>query len=381
MEIKKNLIKIIILLVLVSPGTALAQSAPDPGAHDGNISGANISVSEGVQAPTVPGLFPTVPGLNRTDQAAEGEDQEGRENTRSPQEQQNPGYNLAADYSTSDAASDAVAAGGEKLLVRMADDIYGRFGIANGFIFQFITFNLDPRELPIIEEFYKDNRLLAVPCVMLFLMGECILRGAAQSNPSAYANVFGRKDWSHSSYAGGGLLMIAGVGAAIVYFAFMALLDIYNAYVMLSVMESIRPSADNAVMYFSLAVIELALGVFFFYRQILIVAMYPFSPFVGVMFASGYCKEFIDSILDGFARAALMQPICVTVTVFAIHVMKAFEVQFYGTTVWEADDEMVFYAILGIILLFVCWWCVKGDWSLIKRAIGFRAMRRYLIRV
>lgn len=307
------------------------------------------------------GLYPTLKGST-----------EEKNETPSP---------LTPGYTQSDAASDAVATGGEKLMIRMADGIYNSFGFMEGSIFQMVTFNIDPRKLPVIEKFAQDSKYLAVPLVILLLICECIAGSAATVSPATYANVFGKKDFSNESFVGGGILMVAGIGGSALYWGIMALSELVSAFFMLEFLESIKPSADNAVMYFCLAIIELILSLFFFYRQILVLAGYPLSPIYCVLYASGYAREFIDDIGDRFVRAVMMQPLCILVIGLGITVMKAFEWTVAGVVVWDADDEMLFYVIIGYLAYRTCKWCIKGDWSIVRRTVGLQAIRKGFLHV
>lgn len=283
--------------------------------------------------------------------------------------------NKSSDFSAKDVGSDMVAEGINKGLTRMGDDIYKQFGQERGFIFRFITWNIKPDQIPTVKEFYTKNLKLAFPLAFLFILGTVISRSIAISNPAAFTNVFGRKDFAQNDLVGGGLFLIIGLTFGFLFLGFMALLDLVNSYLMVTVLDSIAPSFDNGVMYLLMALIELALSVFFIYRQIWIVAAYVFSPLYGLLFASGYLKEFVDSVGDKFLRAMIMQPFCIVTTVVWIIVMKAISVSNTWMQ-WDASRSGLPYVALFLILLDVCCWCIWGKMTFVKRIVGFGVIKK-----
>lgn len=247
------------------------------------------------------------------------------------------------------------------------DNIYETFGWTRGFISSYITYNVDAENIPIAKDYNNMNTTLAVIIAVLFVIGEGLTTSVAAANYPAYQNVFGDKDFSQKKYAGGGISVIAGLGASWIFRGIITLINLVDAYMMFSVMEAIKPSVDTGIMYLAMAIIELLLFVFFFYRQMVIVAMYIVAPIYGVLWASGYFKEFIDSIGDKVLRALIMQPLCIFVTTVAILVMQVMELEIWGIKVWDADNELMLYVILLAILLYTCVWCLFGKMTLIKR--------------
>lgn len=283
--------------------------------------------------------------------------------------QNNNSVNNSGDrFDDYDAGSDMVAEGtwikGPTLA---GDKIYEQFGMTRGSINEFITYNVNPDNIPIAKDYNNMNTTTAVILAVLFVIGEGLATSVAAANYPAYRNVFGDKDFSQERYAGGGISMIAGLGASWIFRGIMTLINLVDAYMMILVMDAIKPSLDTGIMYFAMAIIELILFAFFFYRQIVIVSMYIVAPIYGVFWASGYLKEFIDSIGDKVIRALIMQPLCIFVTTISILVMQVMELDVMGVTIWEADDKLSLYFILLIILLYTCGWCLFGKMTLVKR--------------
>jgi len=283
----------------------------------------------------------------------------------------------APNFDPSDAGSDMVAVGmWDKGPTIAANAIYDTFGKTRGFIFSFINYNINPENIPLAKDYNDKNQNIAVILAVLFMFGEGLSSSLAGANYPAYKNVFGEKEFSQKKYVGGGVAMIAGLGAAWVFRGVMIFIDLIDAYLMLSIMDSIKPSVDNGLMYFAMAVIELSLLGFFLYRQILIGAMFIASPIYGVMWASGYAKELIDSIGDKFIRALIMQPLCIFLTVVAISIMKSIEWEIFGIVVWDADNELTLYAILLVFLLLTCIWCIFGKMTIVKRTINMAVFKK-----
>lgn len=336
---------IIVLLLVFSPSVACASvlnESQNTSQYNDSVSFAGINYSM---------LSPTKE-VNISEPIP---DQEGQE------------FSEADNFDESDAGSDMVASGIMKGFTWAADDIYDNFGWLRGSIYSFITYNINPENIPVAKEYNNANTTMAVILAVLFIIGESFFSSLAAANYPAYRNVFGEKDFSQQKYAGGGISVIAGLGASWAFRAFMILINLIDAWMMLSVMEAIKPSLDNGLMYFAMAILEVLLAVFFFYRQLVICAMYIASPIYGVMWASGYFKEFVDSIGDKVLRALIMQPLCIFITTVSIMVMKVMNLEMFGITVWSADNSFVFYIILLAILLYTCFWCLFSKMTLVKR--------------
>lgn len=132
--------------------------------------------------------------------------------------------------SSSDVGSGMVADGINLALTRMGDDVYKQFGQTRGFIFAFITWNIKPEQIPIINQFYRKNLKLAFPLAFLFILGAVISKSLAVSDPAAFTNVFGRKDFAQNDLVGGGLFLLIGLAFGFLFMGFMAALDLINAY-------------------------------------------------------------------------------------------------------------------------------------------------------
>jgi hypothetical protein len=292
----------------------------------------------------------------------------------------------SAYLTSSDVGSGMVADGINLALTHMGDDITKHYGTTRGAIFHFITWNIKPEQIPILKDFYQKNLKLAFPLAILFILGAVISRSLAIADPVSYTNVFGRKDFAQNDAVGGGLFMLIGLAFGLAFMGLMAALDIINAYLMLTVMDSIAPSIDNGILYLMMALIELLLFVFFIYRQMWIVAGYCFAPLYGLLFASGYLKEFTDSIGDKFLRAMIMQPMAIAATVFFIIVIKAFTSSPEWTAYKSVDPtggagmiEASFYVVLFLVLLGVCLWCIFGKMTMVKRLVGFSALKKMAV--
>jgi hypothetical protein len=233
-----------------------------------------------------------------------------------------------------------------------------------------ITFNVDPENIPIARDYNNINTNFAVILAVLVIFGESIATSAAASNYPAYSNVFGEKDFSQRRFIGGGISVMAGIGGSYIFRGIMLLIGMIDAYMMLMVMDSIEPNASNVTIYFFLTIAELIVLLFFIYRQVVIVAMYIASPIYGVMWASGYMKDFIDSIGDKVIRVLIMQPLCIFLTVVSIITFKALDMKVMGITVWSGDSEGLFGLALCIMIVATCWWCMFGNFTIVKRTFG-----------
>lgn len=276
-----------------------------------------------------------------------------------------------------DAGSDMVAVGvWDKGPTIAANKIYDTFGKTRGFIFSFITYNIDPEKIPIAKYYNDQNQNIAIILAVLFMFGEGLTSSMAGVDYTAYKNVFGDKDFSQKPGIGGGLSMLAGISAAWIFRGVMIFIDLIDAYLMIQVMDAIKPSIDNGLMYFFMAIIELSLFGFFLYRQLLIGAMYIASPIYGVLWASGHLKEFVDSIGDKFIRALIMQPLCIFITVVSISLMKVMEWDVLGFTLMEGDDSGIAYLFLTFFLVMACIWCLLSDFKIIKRAVNVAVFKK-----
>jgi hypothetical protein len=275
------------------------------------------------------------------------------------------------EFGSIDAVANAQAQGNMLTLQLLANDVNKNFGGIRGFIYNVITFNIDPENIPIAKDYNDMNANLAVILGVLFLLGESLASSAAANDYSAYSNVFGERDFTDRRGIGGGISVIAGIGATYIFRGIMVLIGMVDAYLMLMVMDSIEPNASNVMIYFFMTIIELLLLIFFVYRQVLIVAMYIMAPIYGVLWASGIAKEFIDKIGDKFVRALIMQPLAIFVTVACIITFKALKVSVMGVTIWSGDTEGLFGLFLCALLFYTCKWCLFGEMTIVRRTAKF----------
>jgi hypothetical protein len=276
-----------------------------------------------------------------------------------------------------DAGSDMVAKGvWDKGPTIAANEIYDTFGKTRGFIFSFITYNINPEKIPIAKNYNDQNQNLAIILAVLFMLGEGLTSSMAGVDYAAYKNVFGDKDFSQKPGIGGGLAMLAGISAAWIFRGLMIFIDLIDVYFMIQVMDAIKPSLDTGLMYFFMALIEVSLFGFFLYRQLLIGAMYIISPIFGVLWASGHLKEFVDSIGDKFIRALIMQPLCIFITVVSISLMEVMDWDVLGITIFEGNDSGIAYLFLTFFLVMACIWCLFSNFTIIKRVAKIAVFKK-----
>lgn len=284
----------------------------------------------------------------------------------------------SSNFTDTDAYSDIAVSAWDKIMLHMAEDINGQYGGMVEFIFQFITWNIKPWEIVSIAELEHQMWLLIFPLSAIIVLAVLIARSAALAEPQGYKTLFGNVDIIQNDFVGGGLFVIIALASEGTVMAILFALDLINAYLMSGIFESIRPSPNNAVMYLCMAIIWLLLFIFFFYRQVMIVAMYVVAPIFGMFFATGMFKEMIDSIGDKFLKALIMQPICIFITNVAIKVMEASYLHFYGISMWEASTEVMFYLALFAVLLLTCIWCLFTKVNFFRRAVSFAVYRKVL---
>jgi hypothetical protein len=342
------------LLLLLSPAVVSAEKL--------RIVSENQSVD--VQNQTI------IPGFNGDliipDQ--EEEEEESRDN-KPPSGQPN-------NFTDTDAYSDIAVSAWDKIMIHMADDIKGEYGDTVGFIFKFITWNIKPWEIVSIKDLEHQMWLMIFPLSIIIVLAVLIARSAALADPQGYKTMFGNVDIIQNDFIGGGLFVIIALASEGTAVAIIMALDLINAFLMSSILESIRPSADTAIMYFCLGVIEAGLFIFFFYRQVMIVAMYVIAPIYGMFFATGLFKEAVDEIGDKFTKALLMQPLCIFITNIGIKVMEATHMHFFGFSILEAGNSSIFYFALFVVLLFTCIWCLFTKVNFFKRIVGIAVYRR-----
>lgn len=282
----------------------------------------------------------------------------------------------ADNFTDTDAYSDIAVSAWDKIMIHMVEDIRGEHGDTVGFIFQFITWNIKPWEIVQIKGLEHQMWLLIFPLSAIIVLAVMIGRTVALAEPQGYKTLFGNVDIIHNDFVGGGLFVVIALASEATVTAIILALDLINAFLMSSIFESIRPSLDTATMYFCMGIIEAGLFIFFFYRQVMIVAMYIIAPIYGMFFATGMCKEAVDKVGDKFAKALLMQPLCIFLTNVAIIVAELAHIHFFGISLWEAQNSGLFYLALFVILLFACIWCLFTKINFFKRIVGIAVYKK-----
>jgi hypothetical protein len=258
-----------------------------------------------------------------------------------------------------------VAKGIQKVLIMLADSMYGafnnnteinnEFGTPQGALFNFSTHTPDPYNTPEVKRLSKNYYYLAVFFVILFIVGEFMNRNLARMKVTE--SVFGNKDLSTSRFVGGITMCFIGLFANFFFMGALKVTEVLSQYAMFNVIGSITPSPDNIVTYLGIALCDFCIIIFFIIRYYIIVATAIVCTVIAVLWVPEPTREFAQKTTEIIMRVLALQPAAVFATSVGVLALKNM----------PKEALPLGYICLAIFVVLVCCYFLFGDFKIIKR--------------
>lgn len=238
-------------------------------------------------------------------------------------------------------------------------EVTEKYGSMRGAITTVLTFVPNPYDDPIIKELYSDYNNLAIYFVILFILGEWFNRRMSQLKVTS--SVFGEKDLSQSRFMGGICMCMLALSANIIFMFALEITEALNQFAVMPSIDAIAPSPDNLLLYGLMGLCDLLVFGFFAIRYYVIYIMAVLCSIIAVMIVLDVTRGFALDAIEKIVRIFAMQSAALFVSVIGIHASKGL----------PAPLESWGYVGLTIVIFCVCWYCLFGDFRLLKQGISF----------
>ena len=267
-----------------------------------------------------------------------------------------------------DILSESVSKGNSLFARSLVDGMYAdfenseatkKYGSMRGALVTVLTFVPNPYDDPIIQDLYKNYNNLAIYFVILFILGEWFNRRMAQLKVTS--SVFGHKDLSQSRFIGGLCMCMFGLSANIIFMFALQIIQALSQFAVMPSMDAIAPSPGNLLLYGMMGLCDLLLLLFFAIRYFLIYIIAVLCSLIAVMLVPDVTRGFALDVIEKIIRLLVMQPAALFASVIGI----------YATKGLPAPIEYFGYIGLTIVVFCVCWYCMFGNFTLLKKSISY----------
>lgn len=264
--------------------------------------------------------------------------------------------------------SEAVSKGNALFARSIIDGMYAdfensevtkKYGSMRGALVTVLTFVPNPYDDPIIKDLYTDYNNLAIYFVILFILGEFFNRRMAQLKITS--SVFGHKDLSQSRFVGGMCMCMFGLSANIIFMFALQIVQALSQFAVMPSMDAIAPNPDNLLLYGMMGLCDLILTLFFAVRYFLIYIIAVLCSLIAVMLVPGVTRGFALDAIEKIIRLLAMQPAALFASVIGI----------YATKGLPAPLESFGYIGLTFVVFLVCWYCMFGNFTLLKQLVTY----------
>ena len=269
---------------------------------------------------------------------------------------------------SSDILSESVSKGNSLFARSLIDGMYAdfedsevtkKYGSMRGSITTVLTFVPNPYDDPIIQNLYKDYNNLAIYFVILFILGEFLNRRMAQLKVTS--SVFGHKDLSHSRFIGGVCMCMLALSANIIFMFALQIIQALSQFAVMPSMDAIAPNLDNLLLYGMMALCDVLVFGFFAIRYYVIFIIAVLCSIIAVMLVPDVTRGFALDAIEKIIRILVMQPAALFASVIGIYASKGL----------PAPLEAFGYIGLTIVVFGVCWYCLFGNFTLLKKGLSY----------
>jgi hypothetical protein len=242
-----------------------------------------------------------------------------------------------------------------------------RYGETRSSIMTFVSMNIQPDKIKAVQYVEEKTTPVWLLLVALFIFGNPIRNVLARAGYQTYTSSFGTPNLSDEKYIGTVILLGCSYATPNIILLIIEACTIASSYFMISIMEYIEPSIDNAWLYLFMAIGEALLAIFFVVRPFVICIVYSVCKLLAVWFLSGIWKGEITWVWSRFFKILTLQPVIIFVTCICI-----VGIQWSGM-----DSAPGAYIAMFALLFYICYKWMTGNFDIPGRLTRL-AVRRGL---
>jgi hypothetical protein len=202
------------------------------------------------------------------------------------------------------------------------ENLTNEYGATRGAITSLMIANPHPEEVKPIKKFEEDSRAEWAFLICIYILSFVYASRLEHSKNHYFQRALSNYDLSENRFITGVFVCIASyVAPKVVLF----LIDISSAvskFAMLSIIDYIEPSTDNAYLYLMMMIGETIVAVPFIIRQWVLILAYAISRILIVLFIMGIFQDQILMAYEKFKLILALQPVCVFVACGIMLIIK-----------------------------------------------------------
>lgn len=242
-----------------------------------------------------------------------------------------------------------------------------KYGETRSSIMDFVSVNIQPNKIQPVQDIEEKTTPFWLLLVVFYILGNPIRNILARAGYEIYSENFGSPNLSREKYIGTVILLLCSYATPNIVLLGLEACTVLSSYFMLSIMEYIEPSLDNAWLYLFMAIGEALLAVFFVIRPFVICIVYSVCKILAVWFFVGIWKGEITWVWSRFFKILTLQPVIIFITCICLIGIK-----------WAGLDEITgAYIAMFALLFYVCYKWMTGNFDLPGR-LARMATRRAL---
>ena len=185
-------------------------------------------------------------------------------------------------------------------------------------IMTFVSINVQPDKIKAVPDVEDKTIPIWLRLVVFYILGNPIRNILARAGYQTYSSTFDTPNLSSEKYVGTVSLLLCSYATPNLVLLLIHACTLASSYFMLSIMDYIEPSLNNAWLYLFMASSETILAIFFIIRPWVICVVYAVCKLLAVCFLVGIWKGEVTWIWSRFFKILTLQPVIIFVTCICI---------------------------------------------------------------
>jgi hypothetical protein len=229
-----------------------------------------------------------------------------------------------------------------------------KYGQTRSSIMTFVSINIQPDKIKPVQDIEEKTTPVWLLLVVCYILGNPIRNVLARAGYETYSSNFGSPNLSGEKYIGTVILLLCSYATPNIILLGIQACTVISSYFMLSIMDYIEPSLDNAWLYLFMAIGEALLAIFFVVRPFVVCVIYSVCKLLAVWFLIGIWKGEITWVWSRFFKILTLQPVIIFITCICIIGIK-----------WAGLDQVTgAYIAMFALLFYICYKWMTGNFDL-----------------
>jgi len=207
------------------------------------------------------------------------------------------------------------------------NNITNEYGATRGAITSLMVANPHPEEIEPIKKFEEDSRAEWAFLIVVYILSFVYASRLEKSKDRFFQRALSNYDLSENRFITGVFVCIASYVAPKVVLFLIEISSAVSKFAMLSIIDYIEPSTDNAFLYLFMMAGETIVAVPFIIRQWVLILAYAISRLLIVLFVMGIYQDQLLMAYEKFKLILALQPVCVFVACGIMLIIKWYHLE------------------------------------------------------